>query len=346
MSGHLGDRFGGRRMVTLGAILSCLFNWITSFGHGFWTLIVPWSLNNAMQSLGFAPSSRLIANWWGSRERGKAFGIFTFAAGFSSVLTFAGAILVLQHLSWVWIFRLPVLLMPIAALVFVLLVRDRPEEMGFASSERSRVGAEGAPRGQRASTLEGYREVLGNRRFLIACVGFGFNNLGRLALLVWVPVHFLGATWKEDPSAAWITLALPVGMALGALVAGYGTDRFFRADHLRLITPLLVLAAVTTLAILFVPTEHRVLGMALLFLDGFLVFGPVSSFTALGAELLGSRSLGAGIGLMNAVGYGTAALGDPFIGTVIDATGRTESMFVITAGACLLGAICSFSIRR
>jgi len=182
VSGPLGDRFGGRRMVTLGAILSCLFNWITSFGQGFWTLIIPWSLNGSVQSMGFAPGSRLITNWWGHGERGKAFGIFTFAAGFSSVLTFACSILVLEHLSWVWIFRLPVLLMPIGALVFFCLVRDRPEEMGFrAPSDRPR-GTAVRPHGQRESMYAGSREVLTNRRFLIASLGFGFNNLGRLGL--------------------------------------------------------------------------------------------------------------------------------------------------------------------
>ena len=40
------------------------------------------------------------------------------------------------------------------------------------------------------------------------------------------------------------------------------------------------------------------------------MFAPFPSFTVLGAELLGPRTVGAGVGFMNAVGYGTAALGD------------------------------------
>lgn len=347
VSGHLGDRFGGRRMVTLGALLSCGLNWLTSFGHGFWTLIVPWSLNGYAQSLGYAPASRLIANWWGPRERGQAFGVFNFAAGLSSALTFASAILVLSLLSWVWIFRLPVLLMPLAGLVFFGLARDRPEDLGFrAPGEGPPGAAEAPPASRRLSLVEDCRDVLGNRRFLIASLGFGFDNWGRLGLLVWVPVHFLGAGWRQDPAAAWITLALPVGMALGALATGYLADRFFGADHPRLIAVGLTLASATTLALYFVPRDRVGLGIALLFLAGFLVFGPVSSFSALSAELLGRRVMGTGIGLMNAIGYGTAALGDPIIGAVMDATGATASLFLVTAAACLAGAVCGFSIRR
>src|SRR5690606_14314821 len=34
INGNLGDKFGGRRLMSLGAILSCGLNWIVSFGTG------------------------------------------------------------------------------------------------------------------------------------------------------------------------------------------------------------------------------------------------------------------------------------------------------------------------
>lgn len=347
VSGHLGDRFGGRRMVTLGAILSCFFNWVTSFAQGFWTLMIPWWVNNGVQSLGFAPASRLITNWWGPRERGKAFGIFNFAAGFSSVLAFTLSILVLRSLSWVWVFRLPVLLMPMAALAFFCLVRDRPEAMGFTMPGGGPDGAADARRdGRQISPAERSRQVLRNRRFVIASLGFGFDNWARLGLLVWVPVHFLGVGGKEAPASVWITLSLPVGMALGALAAGYLADRFFHGDHPRLSALFLTLASMAMLTLFLVPRGGRGFWIALLFLAGFFVFGPAASFSALCAELLDLRVMGTGIGFMNAVGYGTAALGDLVIGVVLDATGRTESIFLVTATVCLLGALCSLSVRR
>jgi len=344
VSGYLGDRLGGRWMVTLGALLSCLFNWLTSFGRDVWSVALFWTLNNGAQSMGFAPSSRLLTNWWGPRERGRAFGVFNFAAGIASVVTFGLAILVLARLSWVWVFRLPVLLMPLGGLLFFWLVRDRPEDAGFpAPAEgRERAGPDPAALGAVAA----YREVLADRRFVLASVGFGFGNWARLGLLVWVPVHFLGAGWKQDPGAAWITLALPVGMALGALAAGYGVDRFFGADHARLIVACLGLAALTTAALFFLPVERRGLAVTLLFLAGFFVFGPVSSFSVLAAELTGRRAVGTGTGLMNAVGYAAAALGDLVIGLVLDATGATAPLFLIVTGACLAGAWCGAAIMR
>jgi len=344
VSGYLGDRLGGRGMLAAGAMLSCLFNWLTSLGRGFGSLAVFWSLNNVAQSMGYAPASRLLTNWWGYQERGRAFGVFNFAAGFASVLTFALAIAVLGRLSWPWVFRLPVLLMPIGGVLFFWLVRDRPEDVGFASPmDRPGLAADAPDRV--GGVVTAYREVLGNRRFLIASLGFGFSNWARLGLLVWVPLHVLGAGWRQEPAGAWITLALPTGMALGALAAGYGADRFLGGDHPRLIVGSLVLATATTLGLFFVSGEHRVLATALLFLAGFFVFGPAASFTALCADLLGRRSMGTGTGFMNAVGYAAAALGDPVIGFVLDVTGSTGSLFLITAAACVAAAVCAYAIR-
>jgi OPA family glycerol-3-phosphate transporter-like MFS transporter len=74
INGNLGDRFGGRRMMSLGTVLSFVLNWATSFGTGLKSLAIAWSANGLAQSMGWAPGSRLVANWFGTHERGKAFG--------------------------------------------------------------------------------------------------------------------------------------------------------------------------------------------------------------------------------------------------------------------------------
>jgi OPA family glycerol-3-phosphate transporter-like MFS transporter len=334
LSGHVADRLGGRRLVALGALASFVLNWLTSFGGGFWSLALPWALNGYAQSLGFAPASRLIAAWWAPRERGWAFGVFNFAAGFSSVVTFATAALVLAWLSWRWVFRLPVLLLLGGALVVLLLTRDRPEELDLAAPDSPHPEPAVEPT-LPESLLRRLRAAFRSRPFLFASIGFGFGNWARLGLLVWVPAHFVET--GAGASAAWITLALPIGMALGALAAGDVADRYLGGDHPRLIVVAYGLASVVTLGLLFAPPDWR--GLALLFLVGVLVFGPFSSFTALSAELLGSRAVGAGVGFMNGVGYGAAALGDVVTGAVIDATGWTGAVFAVAAAACVLGAV-------
>jgi OPA family glycerol-3-phosphate transporter-like MFS transporter len=341
VSGHVADRAGGRRLVALGAVTSCALNWLTSFAGGFWTLAVPWALNGYAQSMGFAPASRLIAAWWTPRERGFAFGVFNFAAGFSSVVTFGTAALVLTWLSWRWVLRLPVLLLLGGAVVVWVFTRDRPEDVALRSVAEDDCSPAGARRvgaaAEAAAPLGArLRAAFSNRAFLLASLGFGFANWARLGLLVWVPSHMLEAGVSHGPGAAWIPLALPVGMALGALAGGDAVDRLLGGNHPRLIVLSLALGSGATLGLGAVPPDAR--SLALLFVAGFLVFAPFPSFTVLGAELLGPRAVGAGVGFMNAVGYGTAALGDVLLGAVIDASGTTHAVFFVAAAACVLGA--------
>lgn len=344
VNGNLGDKFGARRMVTLGALCSVALNWVTSFGQSFWTLLLPWAANGYFQSLAWAPGSRLLSNWFPRGERGRAFGFYVFAAGFSSVLTFALAILVLQHLSWEWVFRLPVLLLLGAGIFFFTVARDRPEEVGFPplpeDVEENHVGHPGE------TILQRYAFALKNGRFLIASLAIGFESLARYGLLIWVPYHYLGERWKDDPLSVWITLALPVGMALGALSSGYLSDRVFGSNRSRPIALFLALAAAVCLAMYLVPSEMRLTGMVLLFLAGFLVYGPQSAFWALCPDLLGRRHAGTGVGLMNSFAYAFAAGGEPVIGYVIQSTGDTAAVFGVTAVVCALATLFILPVRR
>ena len=122
-----------------------------SFGQNALSLFIPWGANGFAQSMAWAPGGRLISNWWGSHEKGKAFGLYVFAAGMSSVLAFATSLVVLDvfHLGWRWIFRLPVLLMLFGGITYYLIARNRPEDLGYAAEASRAREADGSSAGDR-----------------------------------------------------------------------------------------------------------------------------------------------------------------------------------------------------
>ena len=340
VNGNLGDAFGGRRMMSLGATLSFGLNWVVSFATRLGGLVVPWGLNGFAQSMGWAPGSRVLSNWFRSTERGRVYGLYTFAAGSSSVLTFAMSTLILDlELNWRWIFRLPVLLLLFAGIGYYVVVRDRPEELGFPALEPEVEGS----RVERSR--DRYLAALTNGRFVTASVAIGFQNLARYGLLIWVPVHFLGSDWRSS-DAKWVAVALPVGMALGAVSSGYLSDRLFRGNRSKVIQLFLGMAALSSFAMYGLPRESA-FGVPLLFLCGFFAYGPQAAFWALCPDLLGRARAGTGTGVMNAFAYLFAGFGEPLIGWTIESNGdRTELVFLIVGGACILGALISLGIRR
>lgn len=344
INGNLGDRYGARRTVALGALCSVALNWICSFGQSFRSLLIPWGFNGYAQSMAWAPGSRLLSNWWGRRERGRAFGLYLLAAGFSSALTYAACILVLSHTDdWRWVFRVPVLLLLVGGLVFYLVARDKPEDLGFEPQPDD--SPEDRPPPPNETWWQRYRAAFSNGRFLLACASIGCQNAARYGVLIWVPVHYLGDDWKTNPGNAWITLALPIGMGLGAACAGQLSDRLFGSNRSRPAALFLGAAALMLFVLTQLPSDNAVLGIPVLFLCGFFVYGPQASYWSLCPELLGTSRAGTGVGVMNACAYGTAAYGQKMIGDSVN-DGMTSDAFALAAVFAAIGAVLILMVRR
>jgi len=351
INGNLADKFGGRRVMSAGAILSCAANWAVSFSTSLVGLGALWGLNGYFQALGWAPGSRLLSNWFGPQDRGRVFGAYVFAAGLASVLSFVTSIVVVHvwELDWRWIFRLPVLLMLLGGIVLYFTVLDRPADLGFASPHDPATPEEAELPDE--TSVQRYKTVLGNWRLILASLAIGFQNSARYGLLVWVPVHFLGGGTRGAEAGGWIdpqwiSIALPVGMALGAASNGWASDRLFGSRRYIPIVLYMLLAAVAALCMYVIPAEQVYLGIGTLFLCGFFVYGPQSSFWALCPDLVGHKRAGTAIGIMNFFAYLFAGLGEPLIGRFIDTTGDTSLVFVIVAISSVVSAVLALFIRR
>lgn len=349
INGNLGDKLGGKRMMIAGAILSLAANWVFSFGHTFWFFMFAWGANGYFQSMGFAPGSRLLSNWWDQKHRGFVYGVYVGFSGLSSVLAYVLPIIILgaMQLDWIWIFRLAPLSMLLGAVVLWIFVSERPEQEDISKVElREEITPLEAE--DELTSAQRYGIVLRNWKLYLAGLAIGFQNAARYALVVWVPVHFLGLDWKTssaliDPK--WITVALPVGMALGALSNSWISDVVFGGKRYLAIVSYMALASTTAIIMMFVPHGSMV-AIVLLFFCGFFVFGPASSFWALCPDIFGRRAAGTATGVLNTASYIFAGMGEPIIGHLIDSTGNTAIIFPTVAGLCAASGVLSLLIRR
>lgn len=323
INGNLADRFGARKMVPLGAFLSIGANIGISYATDVSAVMILWTLNGYFQSMAWAPGSKLIANWWQPKERGKAFGFYTMAAGSSSAVTYLMSILLLQQeQSWRHLFRLPVLLLLVAAIIFAIVARDKPSDKGFPDF------VEEDEEQEKTSWWERYKVVLRNRKFMIASLAIGFQSMARYGLIFWVPVHFLGQNWKASPNNLWVTFLMPVGMAIGALTFGNLSDTVFKGNRPRSIAVGMSISAIIALLIFFTHSHNIVLNGILMFCSGFFAYGVQANFWPMSPDLLGRKYTGTGIGVMNMSAYLFAALGEPVLGKIIDLTQDTAYVFL------------------
>ncbi len=327
INGNLSDRLSPKLMVLTGAYLSIATNVAISFANDARLILFLWGINGYFQSLAWAPGGKIINNWWDSTERGKAFGFYTMSAGLSSVVTYVLSIFLLQQgYEWRMLFRLPVLCLLVTATIFFIFIKDRPEgsELNATSGSDTDI-----------SWRHRYRMVLSNSNFLLICIAFGFESMARYGLIFWVPIHYLGDNWKQQPQSVWVTFFLPLGMALGALCFGWLSDTVLKGNRMVAIRGGMLISCLLTLSMYFVDKNHFGLSATLMLGAGFFVYGPQACFWPLSPDLLGLRHNGTGTGIMNMFGYLFAALGEPLIGRIIDVSGSTHVIFIVVALACL-----------
>lgn len=334
INGNLADRFSPRVMIPLGGLLSVLTNVAISFSGSFPLILVLWTCNGFFQSMAWAPGSKLITSWWLKNERGMALGFYTMAAGSSSVVTyFLSILLVQQKQDWQILFRVPVLFLLAALVIFYITARSKPSEAGYEDIIPP------PPAGIAENWKQRYEIVLGNWRFLVACLAIGFQSMARYGLIFWVPIYFLGGNYKNDPQQLWVSLLLPTGMAIGAFSFGYISDKLFSGNRPASISIGMLLCAAVSMTIFLLPAQTGVTAGTLMFFAGFFVYGPQANFWPLCPEILGERYVGTGVGIMNMSAYLFAALGEPVMGKVIDVTGNPAMVFFTVAIIAILSSI-------
>jgi len=362
INGGLADRFG-RILMPIGAVTSCALNWLFSFSPDiapgiatllgitnissviFATMAVVFACNGYFQAMGMAPGGRLISNWWVHSERGKAMGFYTFAAGMSNVTVFLLATLCADRWGWRAAFRYPTLLMAVVAVAFYFMTKDKPEDAGL----KSRQEGTGKKRG---SSIEQYVECLKNRNFVLASFSIAFHHVIRWGLLSFIPVFFIEVVGWKIKGAGFVSAALPLGMAFGALTGGYISDKFFGGKRANVIAVSLLLCSICVFIMPVLasytvshPETGKIFSVAMLIVSGFMLYGPIAPYFALPADLLGTQNSGTGIGIMNAVAYGGAAVGTAIIGVICDNYGWNAA-FIYMACCGLVALILIKLIRE
>jgi OPA family glycerol-3-phosphate transporter-like MFS transporter len=341
VNGNLADRWSPRHMVVTGGLLSVAANVLISFSSSYTVILLLWACNGYFQSMAWAPGGKILVNWWPRQKHGLVFGLYTMAAASSSVLTYFLSILLVHGNDWRHLFRWPVTLLFGALILYAFISVNHPRDKGLQEEEHWEKEENIILWGWKHR----YRLVIGNRAFMLACLSIGFQSMARYGLLFWLPIYVLGDSYKAEPELVWISLLLPIGMAIGAFSFGYISDRFLYGNRVWTISLGMFSCAVVCLLIFFIPVSQHWWIAVLFLMAGFFVYGPQSNFWPLCPDLLGNENAGTGIGIMNASAYLFAALGEPLIGRFLDFTGSTSILFLLIAVISFTSSVTILLVR-
>ncbi len=301
-NGILADRVNVRRFMATGLLVSALANLLLGFTTVFWFFLVVWGINGWFQSFG-APSSVVsISHWFGGKERGSFYGMWSSSHNIGEAITFIGTAVVVSAFGWQWGFKAAGLACLVMCFIIWKFLYERPEVYGLPGVVHPHTT-------QQASQSIGQKQwaVFRNPYVWILALSSAFFYVTRYAVNSW-GIFFLEAEKGYSTiEASSIVSTNAIAGILGTFFSGILSDKFFKG---RRNLPALIFGVLYAMAIaLFVwgpadPVMDTVsmvlfglaLGVLLVYLGGLMAVDICSkdaSGTALGVVGVASY-LGAG----------------------------------------------------
>ncbi len=346
--GPLGDKVGTRRIVLLGlsgSIAAGLAMGVSSMVLAFGVFAL---LQGLSQSTGWAPLAKNITNWFSLRERGVVMGWWAtnYTIGGLVGAPFAG-LMAVYFGGWRFAFFLPTLVLIVILVLFFLLQKNRPQDVGLPSIEvyHKEPGYETAQDiKEGVSSEEGswksISEVIKNPMVLFLGTVYFFLKPTRYAIMVWGPLYISETFGTGMAESAVISASFFLAGPISVLTAGYASDRLFQSRRMPYsCISMLLLAVLLYFFNDLAAMQSKLVTAGLLFLVGFLIYGPDSLISATAAVDFGTRKgASTSSGMINGMGSIGAIAGGTIPGFVKNIWGW-EGVFTFLAVSVLLAGL-------
>lgn len=328
VNGQLGDKFSAKKLVGIGLLGSAVVNVIFGFTGNFLAgMILIWALNGFFQSLGWAPTVKIVSSWFPIQQRGKAAGILGSSYQIGNVVSWALAGLVVGLFGWRWAFWVPAMIVPFLAINWFLRMRAKAEDAGFEPVEIARKSN---------GLQDTIKSTLQNRGIWIVALGLFGLNVVRYGFLDWAPTYFFEVQKAAISLAAYKALIFPLAGSLGALSAGWISDKFFQSRRAPMAVLMLSILILAVWLFPQIPVTSWVLSLVVLAVIGFTTFGPhMMMVTALPMDLGTKEMASSSAGFIDGWGYIGAALTGVGTGFLLDNFGWDWAFYFWLSGAIM-----------
>jgi ACS family glucarate transporter-like MFS transporter len=345
--GRLADKFGARRVLTLGVVWWGVFTAFivvvpAQFAPALLAFIVIRFALGAGEAVIYPASSQVVSRWIPSAERGLANGwIFSgvgVGAGFAPPLV----AYFMVHYGWRSSFLVCAVIGLLAGLIWYLLARDAPQEHPLISTnELSRIEA-GLPlaASDSKSTLLSFEQMLKSKEVLALTLSYFTYGYVAWIFFSWFYIYLAEVRGLNLKASAFYSMVPFIAMAAASPIGGILGDRVTKAKNARAgRCGVAVVAMILTAVFLVLGSRAQDTRVAVLVLAGGAgaLYFSQSSFWAVTAEI-GGASSGSVSGFMNMggqLGGMTTASLTPWIASRFG----WESSFFMAAALCLGGAL-------
>jgi len=373
VNGQLADRFGSRRMASLGVLGSVVMNLaifvlVMAAPPGFdnptlvfWLFVSFWGVNGFFQAMGWSSMVRVMAHWYPTRVRGKVMGAMGTCYLFGNAFTWLVCLVLISQwgralgCDWRSVFLVPAVMFGLVGVFFFMMIRNRPEDAGLPAVNVDHEPSREATGVTAPNIFDNFIQTVSNPYLWIVAGTFFLLDLTRYGFVNWLP-GYLTESVSAGHDADWLktlmmivkVCVLPLGGVPGVLLAGWVSDKFFGGRRAPVIVILLLALGMLSIVFPFIPPDNTWLLVAVIALVGFCTYGPHILMVGHAAQDFGKKSgAGGAAGFIDAWGYVGVAFAGMGAGALIGWYGDDpvskqqgyELTFVTFGFAAILGAL-------
>ncbi len=323
LNGWLADHASLRRVMSLGLLLSACVNFAMGFTTLVWLCALLWAFNGLFQGTGAPVSVVAITRWYGPRERGTTYGLWSVAHAIGEGMTFVGTAALVAATSWHFAFIGPAVTCVFVAVIIGVVLIDRPEQLGLPDVRdwRPELRFDTEVRGEDVSSkdkgvalsllLRPSLWVLGLASATMYVTRYAINSWGVLFL-------------QETHGFSLVEAGSIIGVSTFSGIAGsafYGwlSDRYFGARRPPPTLIFGVLEVLSLAAFFAAPAGQTAWLIAAIFVYGLTIGGLIAVLGGLFAvDIAPGGTAGLAVGMIGMFSYIGAALQESASGALIE----------------------------
>jgi len=332
--GVLSDTLGPRRVTTVFTLIAC----IGALIFGIASNMAMATVGRAFIGIGvggvFVPGLKVFSKWYGKREFAGVTGIFLATGNAGNLAASLPLTYLVLLLGWRMSF------FAIGAVTFLMTVlcwgilRDKPEDRGWPPIEveanPSFLDTENPP--EDITTPKRLRIVFHKPGFWMLTVSaFFFGGPALTFQGLWAVPYLMDIYEYSRLEAGGLLMMLPLGFIIGAPTFGFLADKAPHGRKVVLLVSLGLGLACWSFFLLSGGRPNSVLIGPLFLIMGSCGGGSLSLYMTITKELFPPWLTGTAVGLMNPSAFLSAALFQPFSGLLMDAVGRSGSVYPLEA---------------
>lgn len=299
-SAFFGRKLGPKLLLAGGIAISVACNFVFGASNSFWTVMLFLALNGVSQGTGWPGCIGSLAFWFRRKQRGSILGVWSTCYQVGSLVSTWFAAYLLGRAGWRWSYFGSALVLFGIWGVVVLLHPNRPESAGLPPLEDEGVGtaADGAKTG---GGLGWSRDVVVNV-LTMGVIYFSIKFL-RYALWSWAPFFLRKNFGLAGDHAGYLSTVFELCGFAGVIAAGFASDRIFNGRRAFLSFFMMAMMTLSFLLMASLGAASVTFFALSMGLAGFMLFGPDSLLSGVGAIDVGSRRGAlAAAGIINGMG--------------------------------------------